>query len=129
MLRLPPQSQQSPFCHCSTRSYRGPILAAIKVVGLVGFNGPRPFNTNERKNYGHVDSTSRRRSADDRTRLRANSLLTGNPVVASGIANQGINEGRGGFLQLLAAVSSALHHGKSSRECYDDTSKSIRIDR
>src|SRR5262249_1465525 len=44
-------------------------------------------------------------------------------------ANQGINEGRGGFLQLLAAVSSALHHGKSSRECHDDTSKSICIDR
>ncbi len=48
---------------------------------------------------------------------------------ASGIANQGINERRGGFLQLLAAVSSALHNGKSSRKCYDNTSKSICIDR
>src|SRR5260370_12240843 len=47
----------------------------------------------------------------------------------SGIANQGINESRGCFLQLLAAVSSALHHGKSSRECDDNTSKSICIDR
>jgi hypothetical protein len=29
----------------------------------------------------------------------------------SRIANQGINEGRCSFLKLLAAVSSALHHG------------------
>src|SRR4029434_2681790 len=45
----------------------------------------------------------------------------------SRIANQGINEGRCSFLKLLAAVSSALHHSKSSREGYDDTSKSICI--
>src|SRR4030095_16253156 len=47
----------------------------------------------------------------------------------SRIANQGINEGRCSFLKLLAAVSSALHHSKSSREGYNDTSKSICIDR
>jgi hypothetical protein len=33
------------------------MLAAIEVFGLVGLNSPKPFNTNERKNYGHVDST------------------------------------------------------------------------
>jgi hypothetical protein len=47
----------------------------------------------------------------------------------SRIANQGINEGRCSFLKLLAAVSSALHHSQSSREGYNDTSKSICIDR
>jgi len=47
----------------------------------------------------------------------------------SRIANQSINEGRCSFLKLLAAVSSALHHGKSSREGYNNTSKSICIDR
>src|SRR5215470_6013694 len=47
----------------------------------------------------------------------------------SRIANQGINEGRCSFLKLPAAVSSAFHHSKSSREGDDDTSKSICIDR
>jgi len=50
-------------------------------------------------------------------------------ISPSRIANQGINEGRCSFLKLLAAVSSALHHCKSSREGYNDTSKSICIDR
>src|SRR5262252_9875026 len=45
------------------------------------------------------------------------------------IADQGIDEGRCGFLKLLAAVSSALHHGESSREGDDDTRKSIGVDR
>src|SRR5262245_16227024 len=43
--------------------------------------------------------------------------------------NQGINEGRCRFLKLLTSVSSALHHSKSSRERYDDTRKSMGIDR
>src|SRR5215510_11604299 len=46
----------------------------------------------------------------------------------SRIADQGINEVRCSFFKLPAAVSSALHHSKSSREGYDDTSKSIGID-
>src|SRR5262245_63539384 len=51
------------------------------------------------------------------------------PSSPSRIANQGINEGRRSFVKLLAVVSSALHHSESSREDYDDTSESIRIDR
>src|SRR5262249_31370014 len=47
----------------------------------------------------------------------------------SRIVNQGINEGRCSFLKLLAVVSGALHHSKSPREGYDDTSKSICINR
>jgi len=47
----------------------------------------------------------------------------------SRIANQGINEGRCSFLKLLAAVPGAFHHSKSSREGYDDASKSICIGR
>src|SRR5215471_19733884 len=51
------------------------------------------------------------------------------PSVLSRLAKQGINEGPCSFLELLAAVSGTLHHGKSSREGDDDTSKSICIDR
>ena len=47
----------------------------------------------------------------------------------SHIAYQGIDEGSCSFLKLLAAVSRAFHHSKSSREDYDDTSKSVCIDR
>jgi hypothetical protein len=78
MLRLAAVFATTPFCDCSTTSSREPILAAIKVVGLVGFNSPKPFNTIKRRITltAATRLVTAWRGSADRTLLHGNFVLT-----------------------------------------------------